>query len=483
MEIKEKTAIIYARASTQEQSTKIQVEQLEKFCKANGIEIKEIYQENISGAKEHREQLEVILESEPKADLLVIREISRLSREVDYMAALEKVRRLTTKYSLYVLLDDYYIQKNEVIDLATGITMMVKLYGAAEEREKIKDRTSAARTRYRENPINVSTGTRYIPFGLMKATNPNYEKGVNTKNIWVKNPKEWDKVMKIFELKKQGLSYSRISDITGLTESIIIQTIKSPKIRYYVDESLLVEVDEKTELNNTNPSPTKHTNKYRNKIFFEDTSIAMSHSHTVKNGFQYVKKGGNSGSIKEKIIDDIAKIVINFALDVKEEKLEIIRQKNQGKIDNLEEIIQGLNNSLQSQTTEIEKLRKKFVLTDDEVILKELNERVSELKKNIDSLSQQIFRYTKEKEKLESLSFNEGLIEINENNFQTFIDRYIDSIRCFHTGKFQHRIEVKTSNLWEDFVFVFEVYHHNNYTIVPVNMFDEALRNNLKYRI
>lgn len=77
----------------------------------------------------------------------------------------------------------------------------------------------------------------------------------------------------------------------------------------------------------------------------------------------------------------------------------------------------------------------------------------------------------------------EGLIEINENNFQTFIDRYIDSIRCFHTGKFQHRIEVKTSNLWEDFVFVFEVYHHNNYTIVPVNMFDEALRNNLKYRI
>lgn len=184
-ELNGKTSILYARASTQEQSCKVQLEQLRKFCNDNEIKIIDEFEENISGAKEHREQLEIILESEPKADLLIIREISRISREEDYLAALEKVRKLVQKYSIYVLLDDYYIRKGEVIDLATGITMMVKLYGAAEEREKIKDRTSAARDKYRQNPLNIYSSNKHIPFGLMKDDNPDYQKGVNTKRIWV----------------------------------------------------------------------------------------------------------------------------------------------------------------------------------------------------------------------------------------------------------------------------------------------------------
>ena len=170
-ELSGKNCILYARCSTNEkqQSTKIQLEQLEAFCKKNEITINKKFSENVSGAKEHREQLEIILDSEPMADLLIIREISRISREDDYMEALDKVKLLSKKYSIYVLLDDYYIKKGEVIDLATGITMMVKLYGAADERKKILDRTTTARDKYRQNPINVSTGTKYIPFGLMKA--------------------------------------------------------------------------------------------------------------------------------------------------------------------------------------------------------------------------------------------------------------------------------------------------------------------------
>lgn len=127
-----KTAILYARASKKEQSTTVQLQQLEEFCKANNIKVIDKFDENISGAAEHREKLETILESEPMADLLIIREISRISRERDYINAINKVSTLANKYSIYVLLDDYYIEKGKLIDLGTGITMMVKLYGAAD---------------------------------------------------------------------------------------------------------------------------------------------------------------------------------------------------------------------------------------------------------------------------------------------------------------------------------------------------------------
>ena len=89
-----KTAIIYARASTKEQSTKIQIEQIELFCKQNGIIINNKFSENVSGAKEHREQLDLILNSEPLADLLIIREVSRLSREENYNDGYLKLQQL-----------------------------------------------------------------------------------------------------------------------------------------------------------------------------------------------------------------------------------------------------------------------------------------------------------------------------------------------------------------------------------------------------
>ena len=177
-----KSAILYARCSTNEkkQSTKIQIDQLKKFCNENGITVIDEFKENISGAAEHREELEKILYSEPKAELLVIREVSRLSREENYNDGYWKLQQLLKKYSIYVLLDDIYLEKGKT-DLANDIVMIVKLFGAADERKKIVDRTSTAIKKYKDNPLNVISGK--VGFGLMKAPNPNFVKGVNTKNI------------------------------------------------------------------------------------------------------------------------------------------------------------------------------------------------------------------------------------------------------------------------------------------------------------
>lgn len=470
-ELKGKTAILYARASTQAQENKIQIDDLQKFCKSNGIIVNGIYQEKISGAKEHREELEILLDSEPLADLLIVREVSRLSREEDYMAALDKIRILVQKYTIIIKADNYFIPKGQIIGLADGITMMIKLWSAADERNKIKLRTSTARNKYRENPINVSTGTRYTPFGLMKAPNPNYIKDVNTKQIWVQNPDEWKTVEKIFEFKAKGYSYSKISNMLGITEQIIIQTIKSPKIRYYIDSALLNETDKATELNNTNPNPHKYTNKYKNRIFFEDTNTAMAHQYTVKGGFQYAKKGGTGGSIKVEIIDSMVKMVIDFLLDFTEIKQDEIKAQNQEKINELLTLIDGLQNTIIKNQAKLKDLNKKYINAPNDDIMIEIKSRIEETTKEIKSLENQISNYSIELSKLESIKDNTFNVD---DNFQNLIDKYIQRIECYHTAKFQHTFKIYTSII-ENYGlhFEFSVHHHNKIEISPLLVVDE----------
>lgn len=468
-ELNGKTSILYCRASTLEQSCKVQLEQLRKFCNENGIKIIDEFQENVSGAKEHREQLEIILDSEPMADLLIIREISRISREENYMAALEKVRKLVEKYSIYVLLDDYYIEKGKVIDLATGITMMVKLYGAAEEREKIKDRTTAARDKYRQNPINVSTGTKFIPFGLMKADNPDFEKGVNTKKIWVKNPDEWTVVEKIFSLKCEGYSLVKISQITGVSLNIVQQTIKNPKIRYYMPSTVLDMCDKATELNNSNPNPTKHINLYKNKIFCRDTDLAMVHQCSKANGNQYRAKKGESGTIKAAIIDDaVQKTIITMMVffDLKKQEL---AAGNEEKIKRYEEQVLGMMKTYIEKSKQEDDLGRKFIKAPNEVIEKMITEQINTIHTEKDKIFWMVESMKAEINRLRSIDYSGVKFVLTDANFPDFIDKYIRRIECWHLKRNYHLIKVFVqpeyipSNFYD--YKMFEVMNYKHYTI------------------
>ena len=481
-----KSCILYSRVSSKEQSNRAQIKQLKEFCNRNGINVLQIFSENISGAAEHREELEKILNSEPLADLLIIREVSRLSREDDYNDSYYKLQQLIKKYSVYILLDNILIEKGKS-NLANDITLMVKLYGAADERKKIRDRTQNAKKKYSESSVlNAAYGERYKRYGLIKVSNPNYTKGGGTKKIWDKDPKEWPNVERIFELKSNGLSYIKISNILGLTPETVVNVIKSKTIRYYISQdnpTILEKVDSETLKNNSNPTPTKHQNKYKNKIFYADTNLAMVHGNNSKSGSVYERKGGgiSGGLIIEEIIDKIVIMVINFALDVKGEKLQIIKERNKEKIDNLNNIINGLNNTINQKNDELEKLRKKVKLFDDDELLKELNNQINQTKKEIENLKNEIINYTIQLDRLESIEFNKDIIQVNESNFEPFIEKYIDSIRCYHVKRCVHRIDVKTLNLWEDFTFSFEVKHHIGHTITPLNIFDPSLRENVMH--
>ena len=86
MKTKNKTAVIYARVSSQNerQDTSRQIEDLKKYGKSQNIEIINIYQEHISGAKknEERQVLTECLEycKKESVNYLLLSELSRLGR-------------------------------------------------------------------------------------------------------------------------------------------------------------------------------------------------------------------------------------------------------------------------------------------------------------------------------------------------------------------------------------------------------------------
>lgn len=441
-ELNGKTTILYARASTQEQSCKVQLEQLRKFCNENEIKIIDEFEENVSGAKEHREKLEIILNSEPKADLLIVREISRISREEDYLEALEKVRTLSKKYTIYILLDDYLIRKGEIIELSAGITMMVKLYGAADEREKIKDRTKTARDKYRQNPINVYCGNNHITFGLMKVPNPTYQKGVNTKQIWVKNPETWNQVEEIFKLKCEGYSNVRISQITGISLNIVYQTLKNRVVRYYIPESTLLKADKAKEINNTNPNPNTHPNKYKNKIFVCDTKQAMTHQVSKKKDDYKMLKDGVSCTIKATIIDEIVKKTIIAMLEFFDLKKQELSADNEAKIQRLESDVLGMMKTYVEKAKQEDDLGRKFIKAPNEMVEKMITEQINAIHTEREKMFWQVEAMKEEINRLRSIDYSGKRLTITEANFPDFINKYIRRIECWHQKKFHQVVKV-----------------------------------------
>lgn len=475
-----KTAILYARASKKEQSTTVQLQQLEEFCKANNIKVIDKFDENISGAAEHREKLETILESEPMADLLIIREISRISRERDYINAINKVSTLANKYSIYVLLDDYYIEKGKLIDLGTGITMMVKLYGAADEREKIKDRTSTAMRKYRENsPINVISGSKEKPFGLKKVANPNFIKGTNTKSIYVPDENEWGLIMQLWELRSQGYSAAQIKNIVNIPMYQVRQAYESKVIRYYVEQQNKALYDaaiEAVNKNNRVPSPHKHPNKYKGKIFDKDTKFAFCHGNGKRDGSTYRAKGGTSGTIKEALIDDVVIRTIRCMLTFFDLKREELSKENDAKVEAYKkEVLNLMKTSIESAKQE-ETLNKKWLKAPNEaveqMIAKEIeNNRAERLK-----IMHRVNYLNSEINRLINIDYSQMNIVINENNLQAFIDKYITRIECWKLQDRWMKIKVFVNEAYIPSNFYpykqYKVHTWRNHTVEPIHIED-----------
>lgn len=157
METKNKTAVIYARVSSNNdrQDTSRQIKDLENYAKSQNIEIVNIYEEYISGAKkiEERQILGECLEycKRESVNFLLLSELSRLGRStLQVLRSLEMLHE--SKVSVYIQnLGLYTLQLNGEVNPIASIMVTVLAEMANIERSNIQYRLNSGRANYISN--------------------------------------------------------------------------------------------------------------------------------------------------------------------------------------------------------------------------------------------------------------------------------------------------------------------------------------------
>ena len=157
METKNKTAVIYARVSSNNdrQDTSRQIKGLENYAKLQNIEIVNIYEEHISGAKkiEERQILGECLEycKRESVNFLLLSELSRLGRStLQVLRSLEMLHE--SKVSVYIQnLGLYTLQPNGEVNPIASIMVTVLAEMANIERSNIQYRLNSGRANYISN--------------------------------------------------------------------------------------------------------------------------------------------------------------------------------------------------------------------------------------------------------------------------------------------------------------------------------------------
>lgn len=157
METKNKTAVIYARVSSNNdrQDTGRQIKDLENYAKSQNIEIVGIYEEHISGAKkiEERQILGECLDYciRESVDFLLLSELSRLGRStLQVLRSLEMLHE--SKVSVYIQnLGLYTLQSNGEVNPIASIMVTVLAEMANIERSNIQYRLNSGRANYIAN--------------------------------------------------------------------------------------------------------------------------------------------------------------------------------------------------------------------------------------------------------------------------------------------------------------------------------------------
>ena len=145
METKNKTAVIYARVSSNNdrQDTSRQIKDLENYAKSQNIEIVNIYEEHISGAKkiEERQILGECLEycKRESVNFLLLSELSRLGRStLQVLRSLEMLHE--SKVSVYIQnLGLYTLQPDGEVNPIASIMVTVLAEMANIERSNISN--------------------------------------------------------------------------------------------------------------------------------------------------------------------------------------------------------------------------------------------------------------------------------------------------------------------------------------------------------
>ena len=152
----------YIRVSTSKQNVESQRDEILRYCNQNNIVIDEFIEEKISGVAKPSARLlgEKVLSRIGKGDIIIVTEISRLSRSI--FATMSIISHVLLSNAKIIL-----VWKNLVIEEdnpTTALSVFLDILNAAQERENIRKRTKAALQMLKNNgvvlgrPIGTKTG-------------------------------------------------------------------------------------------------------------------------------------------------------------------------------------------------------------------------------------------------------------------------------------------------------------------------------------
>ena len=198
----------YIRVSTEKQDLERQKQLIRKYCSERGYSLIRLESDKVSGAKgaDERSGLDKILKlSKNDADMILVSELSRISRQEDVFGTLSLIHSIISKMDL-VLLDepDKIYKAGENLDIMDFLKLSIKAYGSADERMRIAKRMATGKYSKIAITPNMQTDAT-VPFGFKSAPNPSYTGGHDVaKTILVFDEKNSAFVRLMYDLVIQG---------------------------------------------------------------------------------------------------------------------------------------------------------------------------------------------------------------------------------------------------------------------------------------
>ena len=229
----------YVRVSTDRQDLERQKQQISDFCNTNNHHIVRIFSEKISGATDvqDRDELsELMKQPNTIANLVVISEMSRYSRQDDLVEVVYSIAKLLKKGFNLIFLDnrEKIYEANTTLSIEDIIMLVAKAYANAEERKKIFERMYMRKIQLLEKYHNVLIGNN-IPFGYKAESNPLYNPKKNNgepKTFLVEDEEEKKIIQELFKRSAEGQTYLELQTYFDSKNTRPLQNNKRRKEKY-----------------------------------------------------------------------------------------------------------------------------------------------------------------------------------------------------------------------------------------------------------
>lgn len=207
---------VYLRVSTQVQDYERQRHEIEDFCRRNGHEIAQVFEEKVSGANDERKQFNQIkLLTKDTIDAVVVWEFSRLGRKIS--TVINVIEDFTKKGICVIAIKENFQSLDGDGKMTNSATIMMSLYStmAMIERDNIRERTKSGKLDKLHN--GELSYTDSPPFGY------DYKE----KKLVI-NDDEARVVREIYNNYIQGFSQSELSNLYGKHQSQIHRILSNP---------------------------------------------------------------------------------------------------------------------------------------------------------------------------------------------------------------------------------------------------------------